>query len=156
MRFLSPTALRSIDQGALDALLDREECVVAAADGEVRGLAAAALLRADYAVLARDATIELDSDAARAAAEWRGASVADGVISAPAALTQALCDEIIEGDPHTWFTQWLGSRHPDALDAAALLLRQRGGDAKEREVFADLFARGVPQAGLRAFLSRNA
>ena len=47
MRFVSPQELRALDARAVDALLDREECVVAAAAGEVRDLAVVALLRAD-------------------------------------------------------------------------------------------------------------
>ena len=155
MRFLAPAALRSIDQNALDAMCAREECVVAAAEGETRGLAAVALLHADYAVLTRDATIELDSPAARAAAGARGANVTDGRIPATEAFARALCDEVIEGEPREWFATWLGRRDTAALDAAALLIRTAGGDELEREVFAHLFASGRPQEGLRAFLSRR-
>lgn len=155
MQFLSPAALRAIEDRALEALLRRDDCLVAAGEGEIRGLASVALLSADYAVLVRGATLRLDSPAALAAAESRGACAPAAVISPDDALANALCDEVIDEDAHAWFTRWLGTRSADALDAAAILIRGNGGDAKERAVFANLFARGIPQAGLRAFLTRK-
>jgi len=44
---------------------------------------------------------------------------------------------------------------PVALDAAANLIRRRGGDVLERAEFARLFAAGEPQRGLAAFLNRR-
>lgn len=155
MRFLSPLELRALDERAADALLEGEECVVAAAEEEPQGTTLVAFLRADYAALAQNAVIHLDSPAAGAAAEARGASVPEGRLAATEALALGVCDEIFDGDAQKWFERWLGSRDPAALDAAALLIRDRGGDAKEREVFARLFATGVPQRGLRAFLARK-
>lgn len=155
MRFLPPAELRTIDDRALDALLEAGECVVAAGEGELRGQSAVALLRADYVALARNATLHLDSADAVRAAVARGATAVDGVVRANDALQAALCDELFDGDATAWFGQWLGTRDRAALDAAAVLIRSTGGDAKERDVFAKLFATGRPQQGLREFLSRN-
>jgi len=49
----------------------------------------------------------------------------------------------------------LGARSQLALDVAAELLAQRGGDALERAAFALLFAAGEPQEGLAAFLEKR-
>ena len=43
-----------------------------------------------------------------------------------------------------------------ALDAAARLISCRGGDALDRATFAWLFATGIPQEGLAAFLEKRA
>jgi len=51
--------------------------------------------------------------------------------------------------------QWIGSRSLLALDSAAMLIRQRGGDALERAEFARLFAIGEPHEGLAAFLEKR-
>jgi len=48
-----------------------------------------------------------------------------------------------------------GARSQLALDVAAELLAQRGGDALERAAFALLFAAGEPQEGLAAFLEKR-
>jgi len=48
-----------------------------------------------------------------------------------------------------------GARSQLALDVAAELLAQRGGDALERAAFALLFAVGEPQEGLAAFLEKR-
>ena len=42
-----------------------------------------------------------------------------------------------------------------ALEAAARLIASRGGDALERATFAWLFATGIPQEGLAAFLEKR-
>jgi hypothetical protein len=49
------------------------------------------------------------------------------------------------------FVEWQ-ERSGLALDAAARLIRSRGGDALERAEFARLFAAGEPQKGLTAWL----
>ena len=50
---------------------------------------------------------------------------------------------------------WVEGRSELALDAAAMLIRNRGGDPLERAEFARLFAAGLPQEGLRAFLEKR-
>lgn len=162
MHFLSPAELQSIDSGALDELLARTGIVVAAGAGEVRGLAAAALLFADYAVLDAGATLHIEDPRAWAAATWRIGRKAlllhirqQTVLSAADAKAEGLCDEIIEGDAYAWLDRWMQGRSTLALDSAATLIRMRGGDTLERAEFARLFAIGEPQRGLEAFLSRR-
>jgi enoyl-CoA hydratase/carnithine racemase len=68
-------------------------------------------------------------------------------------LDEPLADEIIDGDD--WFERWMSHRSAAALDAAAMLIRSRGGDALERAEFARLFATGEPAEGLAAFLAKR-
>ena len=58
-------------------------------------------------------------------------------------------------DSVEWVAGWIGGRSSLALDAAAALVRGRGGDELERAEFARLFAIGEPQIGLSAFLARR-
>lgn len=162
MFFLAAAELRAVDARALDELLARTELVVAAGAGEVRGLAAAALLFADYAVLDAGATLHLDAPEGWAAAAWRLGRGAlrlhveqRVVLHATDANATGLCDEVISADARAWLERWMQGRSALALDSAAALIRRRGGDALERAEFARLFAIGEPQRGLRAFLSRN-
>ena len=162
MRFLDPAALRDIDAGAIAAFRVSDECVISAGDGEIRGLAAVALLSSDYAVLTRDSIVHLDAPAIWDAIARRAGRVAirlllagTASLSAGEALALGVCDEVISEAPHVWFERWIGKRSEAALDAAAVLIREPSGDAKEREVFAKLFATGEPQRGMRAFLARR-
>ena len=162
MFFLSGTELRAVDDRSLEELLARAEMTVAAGAAEIRGLAAAALLFTDYAVLDADATLHLDVAEAWAGAAWRLGHTAlrlhieqRTTFSAADAKDAGLCDEIIEGDPQEWLRRWMKGRSAIALDSAAMLIRSRGGDALERAEFARLFATGEPQRGLGAFLRRN-
>jgi enoyl-CoA hydratase/carnithine racemase len=170
MRFLTPADLRALDRRAYDGLLARQDMLVAAGDGVIDGLAAAALLTADYAVLDRNATLDL-RDAPPAAIAWRlcsgaawpplspegleGGGPAAAVHTAAAAVELGLCDEVIEGDPQVWLERWLAGRSVLALETAAILIRSHGGDALEREEFSRLFSLGEPQKGLRAFLEKR-
>ena len=151
MLFLTPADLRGLR--ALEDLLERRDLVVAFGAGDVRGLAAAALLFADYAVLRHDATLVIDLPEAHAAAVWRlgrktlkwhldGARPAD------------IVDEMTNEEPETWLEEWTRHRSVMALDSAAALIRSRGGDSLERAEFARLFAAGEPQKGLGAFLAK--
>lgn len=147
MRFLRPADLRGLDARGLEELLECRACIVAAGSGELHGHAAAALLFADYGALHRGGRIHLDSPAAWAGAVWRlGAR-------ALIATSEELCDEIIDGD--AWFDGWMQHRSAAALDAAAMLIRGRGGDPLERAEFARLFAAGDPAEGLAAFLGKR-
>ena len=143
MRFLAPADLASIDARSLDDVLTARECVIAVGEGELRGLAAAALLFADYAVLRTGAIIIIDTPEAAAAAVWRGTPWSPQP------------DEITDHDPETWRANWLKGRSTLALDSAATLIRSRGGDALERAEFARLFGTGEPQTGLGAFLTKQ-
>ena len=145
MRFLTPAALRGLDARGLDDLIECRAFVVAEGEGELRGPAAAAFLFADYAALHRGGTVRLDSPLAWAGAVWR--------VGKRAFLGAELADEIIEGDG--WFDGWMRHRSAAALDAAAMLIGARGGDALERAEFARLFAAGEPAVGLAAFLGKR-
>ena len=153
MLFLGPAELRELDAGALGEILARTDCVVAFGDGEVRGIAAAALLFADYAVLAARSTLVVDTPEAWAAATWR---LQRRTISwaVNGAHPKEIVDEITDRDPHAWREEWTRHRSVMALDSAAMLIRARGGDRLERAEFARLFAAGEPQKGLGAFLAK--
>jgi enoyl-CoA hydratase/carnithine racemase len=162
MHFVAPADLRGMDARTLDELLGRSDLLVAAGADDVRGLAAAALLFADYAVLDAAATLRIEQPETWAGAAWRigrGALLLHleqrTMFSASEAKAYGLCDEIIEGDAQVWLDRWMQGRSPAALDSAAALIRHRGGDALERVEFARLFATGEPQQGLRAFLARR-
>ena len=157
MFFLAPADLRGLqhqkDTRALEDLLGRRELVAAFGEGEVRGLAAAALLFADYAVLHADATLHIDIPEAWAAAVWRlGRGTLKWHLDGGRAAD--IVDEITTKEPRTWLEEWTHHRSVMALDSAALLIRGRGGDSLERAEFARLFAAGEPQKGLGAFLAK--
>ncbi|MBV8520148.1 MAG: hypothetical protein JO197_22330 [Acidobacteria bacterium] len=155
MRFLDPAALRALT--SLEDLFATSGLVVAYADGDVRGLAAAALLFADFAVLHEDARLMLDAPEGWAGAAWR---LGRGVVRVTSPLTAAeardagLCDDVTSVAPDAWLAEWMRGRSVIALDTAAALVRMRGGDALERAAFARLFAIGEPQKGLGAFLAK--
>lgn len=154
MLFLSPADLRGVDHRALEVLLERRELVVAFADGEVTGLASAALLFADYAVLHARASLSVDTPEAWAAVVWRlGREALRWHLNG--ARQEEIIDESTEADPALWLEEWTRQRSVMALDSAAVLIRARGGDALERAEFARLFAAGEPQKGLEAFLKKT-
>jgi hypothetical protein len=152
--FLGPADLRALDAGALGEILARTDCVVAFGAGEIDGTAAAALLFADYAVIARDARLTIDTDEGWAAAAWRlqRKTIAWAANGAKAA---DVVDELTDADAEEWRAEWMRGRSVMALDSAAALIRSRGGDALERAEFARLFAAGEPQKGLGAFLAKS-
>ena len=157
MLFLAPADLHGLqqhdDRRALEDLLERRDLVVAFGEGEVRGLAAAALLFADYAVLHTRATLDVDVPEAWAAAVWRlGRKTLKWHLDG--ARHEGIVDEMTGKDPHTWLEEWTRHRSVMALDSAAVLIRGRGGDSLERAEFARLFAAGEPQKGLGAFLAK--
>lgn len=118
-------------------VLERREMVVAVAGGEI----AAAALLADWLVAGPNATLDWTSPQTLGALVWR--------IGAKALRLYALggTDGVADMDS----VEWEG-RSELALDAAAGLIRRRGGDALERAEFAWLFAIGEPQKGLAAWL----
>lgn len=162
MLFLGPARLRGLDSRALEELLGRSEAVVAAGEGDVRGIAAAALLFADFAVLHEAAAVHLDLPEVWAGAAWRlrrGALrlylAGRESMTATEARDHGLCDDRFDGDAEEWLAGWMLGRSALALDSAAVLIRARGGDALERAEFARLFAIGEPQEGLAAFLGKR-
>jgi enoyl-CoA hydratase/carnithine racemase len=72
-------------------------------------------------------------------------------------VREGLADALVPigADPVEWFAAWIGGRSTLALDAAAALIRGRGGDVTERFEFARLFATGEPQEGVGAFLEKR-
>jgi hypothetical protein len=154
MLFLSPGELRALDLRGLEELLGRAELTVAYGDGDLRGLAAAALLFADYAVVAADATLHVDTAEAWAGAAWRlgGRTLSWHVRGGAVA---EIVDEVTRTEPHQWAEEWMRHRSVRALDVGAVLIRSRGGDRLERAEFARLFAIGEPQTGLGAFLAKE-
>jgi hypothetical protein len=154
MLFLAPADLRGIDARALEEqILGRRELVVAFGDRELEGFAAAALLFADYAVIHRRARITIDSAEAWAAVAWRlGAKAIRWTVDGQ--KEAELVDEVTENEADAWLEEWMRHRSVIALDAAAPLIRARGGDSLERAEFARLFAIGEPQKGLGAFLAK--
>jgi hypothetical protein len=154
MLFLGPAELRELDPRALQEHLARTECVVAFGEGQVAGIAAAALLFADYAVLRSGSTLTVDTPEAWAGAAWR---LGRGTLRwhVRGADPAGIVDEITERDPRSWLEEWMRDRSVMALDSAAVLIRGRGGDSLERAEFARLFAIGEPQKGLGAFLAKT-
>lgn len=152
MRVLTGDELRAFDERALRELLERRDLALAIGDGELRGIAAAACLSCDFAILAESATLFLDTPHVFGAVVWRIGSRAIALpsqLSATEAFELGVCDAIGDG------RDWLRGRSEIALDSAAALIRNRGGDALERAEFARLFAASIPQEGLRAFLGKR-
>ena len=152
------------------AVLDRREAVIAVATGEV----SAAALHADWLVMSTDARLPIDPTrhiglgsagaAMLGALVWRmGTRARRFLLSGPAEVNAeqawewGIADALVPDgvDPLQWTRQWASSRSGLAFDAAALLLRSRGGDPLERAMFAWLFSTGEPQEGLRAFLEKR-
>ena len=154
MLFLAPADLAGLDSRALEDLLGRGGIVVAYGEGEVRGLASAALLFADYAVVRRGARVGVDSPDAWAAVAWRlGRRAVAWAVNGE--KTDDIVDEVTELDPEAWRERFTRGRSALALDSAAELIRRSGGDSLERAEFARLFALREPQTGLRAFLAKQ-
>lgn len=153
MLFLAPAELRNLDLRGLEDLLAHTGLTVAFADGQVSGVASAALLFADYAVIARGTALAIDTPEAWAAVVWRlGRTALRWTIDG--ARAEEVVDEVTDREPERWFEEWMRHRSVMALDAAAALIRSRGGDRLERAEFARLFAAGEPQKGLGAFLAK--
>jgi hypothetical protein len=137
----------------LRSVLARDEMIIAVGEGELRGDVLACALHSDWLVLAADAEIIVDTPRAWSGVVWRmGRQALTLLLSAP-----ALADALVPAgrDPLEWTEEWVGARSTLALDAAAGLIRRRGGDVLERAEFARLFAAGEPQRGLAAFLNRR-
>ena len=134
----------------LRRVIARDEAIIAVGEGELRGDALACALHSDLLVLARDTRVILDTSAAWSGAVWRMGRRALTLLLAPATIADVLVPA--GRDPLQWTAEWVGARSAVALDAAANLIRRRGGDVLERAEFARLFAMGEPQKGLAAWL----
>jgi len=129
--------VRRAEELSVDEVLARREMIVAVAEGEIT----AAALLADWLVAGPEATLDWSSPETLGALVWR---------IGPAALRLYALGGT-NGVADMDFVEWEG-RSGLALDAAARLIRNRGGDALERAEFARLFATGEPQKGLTAWL----
>ena len=129
--------VRRAEELTVEEVLARREMIVAVAEGEIT----AAALLADWLVAGAEATLDWTSPETLGALVWR---------IGPAALRLYALGGI-DGVADADFVEWEG-RSGLALDAAAALIRARGGDALERAEFARLFATGEPQKGLTAWL----
>jgi len=159
--FLTPSELKMVD---VDGISARREMTIGFAIGEIRGRAAAAALHCDWLAIEEGATIAIDSPAAWSGAIGRiGARayrlhlLGHATLEAQQAVREGLADVLVPAgaDPVEWLAAWIGGRSTRALDAAAALIRGRGGDVTERFEFARLFATGQPQEGLAAFLEKR-
>ena len=140
-----------------EQVVESRECLVVLATGETRGRAAASLLLSDFAVMAPAGSLHIDCSEAWAGVIWRLGRDALTVhargkssLGAAEAADAGLVDAIDENAASLF-----ESRSAIALDAAAMLISRRGGDALERAEFARLFAIGEPQRGLAAFLGKR-
>jgi enoyl-CoA hydratase/carnithine racemase len=149
----------SLEVASVDAIVARHEFALAWGSGALRGNALAAALHCDWLILREGTRLAVDSPRAWSGAVWRigGGALrlvaSGGLADAEAALAHGLCDAVVDdsSDP----LKWIGGRSRVAIDAAAALIRRRGGDVLERAEFARLFATGEPQRGLAAFLARR-
>ena len=145
--------IRRAEQLSVDDVLARREMVVAVADGEIT----AAALLADWLVAGADARLAIAGDGALLGAlVWRVGSAALRFYACGGDVEDVADALVPPGeDSVEWTRGWLAGRSALALDAAAALIRGRGGDDLERAEFARLFAIGEPQIGLAAFRARR-
>jgi hypothetical protein len=138
----------------LRRVLGRDEAIIAVGEGELRGDTLACALHSDLLVLASDTRIVLDTPRAWSGVVWRMGRQALMFCVAPAILPATIADLLVPAgrDPLQWTNEWVGARNAIAFDAAANLIRRRGGDVLERAEFARLFASGETQKGLAAWL----
>jgi enoyl-CoA hydratase/carnithine racemase len=164
MRILAPAAIAAAGQELVDEIVAAREMTIAAGSGALQGSPVAALLFADFAVLTEESSLDLASADAWAAAISRIGRralrlhlIEGPSMSAGQAHAAGLADALVPAarDPLEWISEWIGNRSEQALDSAAMLIRSRAGDHLERAEFARLFAHGVPQAGLDAFLNKR-
>ena len=122
-------------------------------------------LRSDLLFVTGSASIELTSDPDLWAAilfrtgseGYRLLLKASNLRSGSDLVDHGLADVLIPvgHDPADWVRGWLEARSAVALASASTLVGHRGGDRLERFEFARLFAAGVPQEGLTAFLEKR-
>src|SRR6202008_671870 len=162
MIFLNSADLQTAD---IEAITSRRELTIAFATGLLRGGTLAVALHSDWLAIEEKATLIIDSPRAWSGAigrigargAWRLHLHGRTTLTAGNALREGLADALVPSgaDPVEWLAGWIGGRSTLALDAAAALIRGRGGDVTERFAFARLFATGEPQQGLAAFLEKR-
>jgi enoyl-CoA hydratase/carnithine racemase len=160
-----PDALIAADAELLRRVVQRRALVITIAGGALSGSPLAAALASDFLALTGGTTLTLGRDplawgalAGRiGAGAYRLLLTAAGALGAQEALDRGVADALVAAgeNPLEWLERWLDGRSLVALDAAAGLIRRRGGDALERAEFARVFAAGTPQEGLAAFLEKR-
>lgn len=150
----------------VERFVSRRSAVVAFGSGRLTGRPLAVALFSDWFAIAANATLDVsrpDGELMAAMVERIGRRALPlllalgGDITAAEAITRGLADVLVaeSADPLEWFRNWIAGRDLQAFAAAASLLRVRGGDALERAEFSRLFATGIPQRGLKRFLSKE-
>ena len=161
---LLPNELQAADGAWLDLLVRRHVFALALGSGVLRDAPLAAALLCDWFAVVEGGTLLLEGAevagglAARMGAEaYRLHLLEAGALPAARAVALGLADALVPAtaNPLEWISEWRGARSDRAMQSAAMLLRNRGGDALERAEFARLFASGEPQIGLRAFLGKR-
>lgn len=133
----------------IDEVASRREMIVAVATKEIT----AAALYCDWLFATQDARLAVDASTIGGIV-WRLGARAWKLYLTPNGITAAdVADDLIDSVDEAH--RWTEGRSGDALDVAAALIRRRGGDVLERAEFARLFAAGVPQVGLDAFLKKR-
>jgi enoyl-CoA hydratase/carnithine racemase len=153
-----------VEQWSSAAVVTRSDGVLTIAGGSLRGEALEACLLSDWLALLPGTELDLTGPLPSAGLVWRiGRKSLQLLMSGPSAMpaTEALrtglCDAIVpdEESAEEYADRLMRGRSALAFDAAAGLVRSRGGDALERAVFAWMFATGEPQRGLAAFLEKR-
>lgn len=136
----------------IEEVLERREMIVAVATEEITPGA----LYCDWLFVTEDARLSKDP-AVIGGIVWRLGARAWRLYLGNGITAADIADDVIPSheDPMPFAQRWAEGRSTKALDSAASLLRRRGGDALERAEFARLFAAGVPQIGLDAFLKKH-
>jgi hypothetical protein len=148
MRVLAASGL---SEREVEEILAARELVVVIGEGELHGVAAAALLVSDFAVLRDGATLHLDDPRVWAGVVWRlGRNAMKLIGRTTIGAHEARALGLADGSEFD-----ASGRSAVALDVTAMLLRTRGGDTLERATFAWLFASGEPREGLSAFLRKR-
>jgi hypothetical protein len=133
----------------VEEVVGRREMLVAVATEEITPAA----LYCDWLFAAEAARLSSDPSAIGGMV-WRLGARAWRLWLAGGITAVDVADEIIPSADVAH--RWAEGRSARALDVAAALIRRHGGDALERAEFARLFAAGVPQVGLEAFLKKHA
>jgi hypothetical protein len=160
------TALAEATEALLDRVAERRCLLIVCGGGVMSGSSLAAALLSDVFAV-EEGTQAAFSDLgphAMAGILWRigrraipllvtNRSAIDGGNMVEEGLADAVVPE--DTDPMEWIRSWIGGRSLTALQSAARLVRGGGGDEAERAEFARLFATGIPQGGMKAFLKRR-
>jgi acetyl-CoA carboxylase alpha subunit len=160
------TALAEATEALLDRMAERRCLLVVWGAGEMSGPSLAAALISDVFAVEEGAHADFSDPGPHAMAGilWRIGRRAipllvtnRGAIDGGTMVEEGIADAVVpeDTDPMEWIRSWIGGRSLAALQSAARLVRGAGGDEVERAEFARLFATGIPQGGMKAFLKRR-